>query len=111
MRSHIQLTLLQQREVHLRQWVIRRAAGSFPERIGGGFQPAVEAATAGARRVFTLAPRFGPSSSGVWLNPTRMETQVLPAVAAALTAANPRAKGRYHNGEEDLYEKLLTTSG
>lgn len=76
--------------------------------VGGGFQPALEQAASGPG-VVTLSPRFGPATDGPWLDPVTMEA-ALPVITAALTAADPRAKSRFANGQRDLYEQLVSVS-
>lgn len=83
---------------------IRRAA--VVVEVGGGFQPAVEAAATGSTRLVSLAPRFG---DGSWLAPATMEN-ILPIISAALMAANPKAASSYRNGERDFYEQVSSAS-
>lgn len=76
--------------------------------VGGGFQPAVEAAgTTG--RVVTLSSTLGPPTDDPWLDPVAMQREA-KVVAGALAAANPRAAGRYANGERDYFEQLASVA-
>lgn len=82
---------------------VRRAA--VVVEVGGGFQPAVEAAASGAGRVVTVSSKLGRSITDAWLDPVAMQRQA-KAVAGAMEAANPPAAGRYANGERDFADQL-----
>lgn len=58
--------------------------------VGGGFQPAFEAASAGARRVLSLARQVAAGGQYPWLDPATM-AQVVSATEAAMVAADPPA--------------------
>jgi zinc transport system substrate-binding protein len=72
--------------------------------IGGGFQPSFEAAAATNPHTVKLLPSPG-ASPYVWLNPYGME-HVATTIAAAMTAADPAAKGTFSGGLADLQASL-----
>jgi ABC-type Zn uptake system ZnuABC Zn-binding protein ZnuA len=72
--------------------------------IGGGFQPAFEAAAAGSAHTIRLLP--SPSASPyVWLTPFPMEATAR-AIAAALVKADPAAAATYETGLENQEANL-----
>lgn len=62
--------------------------------MGGGFQPGIEGASAGAARVLQLGPALGARNPYVWLDPATMGSAVT-RIADAMAAANPAAAPLY----------------
>jgi ABC-type Zn uptake system ZnuABC Zn-binding protein ZnuA len=77
--------------------------------VGGGYQPALEAAAATAPRVVALTPTFGAPADGPWLDPTVI-TRWAGMVASTLSAANPAAAGTYRNGARDVAAEMSSLS-
>ena len=77
--------------------------------VGGGYQPAFEAAASGARRVLALTPAFGSPADGPWLDPT-VVTRWAGMLATTLTAANPAAAATYANGARDVSAEMSSLS-
>jgi zinc transport system substrate-binding protein len=70
--------------------------------IGDGFQPSVEQAARGARKVVALLPALGGTDPYVWLDPALME-RASTVLQQALDGLEPTAKSVFSNGREDLY--------
>jgi zinc transport system substrate-binding protein len=66
-----------------------RSAGLVLE-VGGGFQPGIERAAAGASSVTEVGPLGHTGEPYVWLDPPTMQ-KVVTAVVAAMAAADPQA--------------------
>ncbi|MCU4184376.1 metal ABC transporter substrate-binding protein [Acidiferrimicrobium sp. IK] len=77
--------------------------------VGGGYQPALEAAAAGAAHLVTLAPTYAPAADGPWLDP-ELIAKLAPALADALSAANPAARATYANGANDVVAEMSSLS-
>jgi zinc transport system substrate-binding protein len=69
--------------------------------VGGGFQPALEAAAAGAPHVARLEATLGASDPYLWLDPATMGRMVT-AVTDAMAAANPAAAALYRRNADGL---------
>jgi zinc transport system substrate-binding protein len=75
---------------------------------GAGFQPSLDAAGAGARRVLNLGTVLSTDDRYVWLNPPLMQRAV-SAIASALEAANPAASNLYRNGAQAFSAEVAST--
>jgi zinc transport system substrate-binding protein len=73
--------------------------------IGDGYQPSVEAAARGSRRVLSLQPALRSSNPAVWLDPRLMERAAV-LLQDALTRAEPAAKTVFADGQQDLTAEL-----
>lgn len=77
--------------------------------VGGGYQPALEAAAATAPRVVSVTATLGPAQSGPWLDP-RQITRLASALQAAFSAANPAAASTYANGATDVAAEMSSVA-
>lgn len=66
--------------------------------IGGGFQPGLEAASAGAATVLRLGSALGVENPYVWLDPATM-VRAVTRIADAMAATNPGAAALYRRNE------------
>lgn len=81
---------------------------AFIVEVGDGYQPALEAAIAGAghhARVLALHPAVGGPSPALWLDPPLM-TKAVQAVTDTLAQLNPAAAVSYRNGARDFDQTL-----
>jgi zinc transport system substrate-binding protein len=75
---------------------------------GPGFQPSLDAAAGGARRVLDLQAALSTTDPYVWLDPPMMGRAVA-ALAASLEAANPAAMSVYRNGAQAFSAEVAST--
>ena len=73
--------------------------------VGGGFQPAVEAAAAAAPAVTRVASGIGATDPYVWLDPTTMG-QVVTVIERAMAAADPAAASLFQRNASDLRNEI-----
>jgi zinc transport system substrate-binding protein len=85
---------------------VRRAAVVIL--AGPGFQPSLDAAASGARRVLDLGAALPTSDNYAWLDPALM-VRAVSAIATALEGANPRAAGLYRNGARGFSAEVTST--
>ncbi len=85
------------------QATLRRAAVVVD--VGGGFQPALEAAVRNDPHVVSMAPALGPPDQGAWLDPVLLG-RVGPVLSRALIAANPGARATYRNGAANFASEM-----
>jgi zinc transport system substrate-binding protein len=82
-----------------------RVAGMVVD-VGGGFQPAMEGAAAGAPVTVAALSATGGDDPYVWLDPVLMQ-RVVARVAAGLEQADPAGAATYRQGARDLTASLI----
>jgi zinc transport system substrate-binding protein len=73
--------------------------------IGGGFQPAVEAAAAVGSNTVAVLPAVNGGDPHVWLDPVVLQ-QVVRLVAVTFDRADPAGRGNYDRGARDFSAAL-----
>lgn len=69
--------------------------------VGGGYQPSFERAATGARHVVEMASNRQAADAGPWLDPKRLDATA-NALAAVLTAIDPKLAQTFANGARDV---------
>jgi len=85
---------------------IRR--GGVVVEIGGGFQPSLEQAAAGAPQVLMLRSELDVATPYIWLDPNMMQRAVA-LIAGAMEAADPAATGLFRQGEQAFAASVEST--
>jgi zinc transport system substrate-binding protein len=75
---------------------------------GFGFQPSLDAAASGARRVLNLQTALSATDPYVWLDP-RFMVRAVTAIAGALEAANPASSATYRAGARAFSDEVAST--
>jgi ABC-type Zn uptake system ZnuABC Zn-binding protein ZnuA len=75
---------------------------------GAGFQPSLDAAASGARRVLDLQTTLSAADPYVWLDPQLMDRAVA-AIAATLEAADPANASVYRSGARAFSDEVAST--
>lgn len=84
-----------------------RSAGLVVQ-VGGGFQPGVEAAAAGAHSILSLHSALGTADGYVWLDPATMEKAVT-SIASAMAAADPLAGPLFRQNATSFNDEIAST--
>jgi zinc transport system substrate-binding protein len=82
--------------------------GGVVVEIGGGFQPSLEQAAAGAPRVLMLRSELNTANPYIWLDPNTMQKAVA-LIAGAMEAADPAATGLFRQGEQAFAASVEST--